>query len=406
MGRLDKESEGLLIVTNDGDLSLALTHPRYKIDKEYEVLLDKPFDPAHREKLLRGFHIIGGRAKMESIQLISGRRLRLVLTQGIKRQIRLMLYEMGYEVEQLKRLRIGSVELGNLPLGHSRLLTPAEVDSLRLATSPAATTKEPAARTAPGFRDLRPIDRRGKGPVRRETPAAKDERPAPRRRRTRRTSCPSRSNALLLAVNVPPLGDVPPLAANVPPLVANVLPLVVNVPPLVVNAPPLAVIVPPLVVNAPPLVVNVPLLAVNVPTSATNAPLRAAVARLHGMGGLLPRAHGLNAPHVPESAMSDASQNQPIAGKPPAEGRGSAMIAPNALIPARNVEHRAASVPHLVRNAAHRAANVQRLAPDALPPAAAGLPRGLSVQADAAPPNPVAHAAARATASRRGLTHR
>lgn len=183
VGRLDMESEGLLMMTNDGDLSLALTHPKYKVAKEYEVVLDKPFDPAHSEKLLRGFHIIGGRAKMESIQLISGRRLRLVLTQGIKRQIRLMMYEMGYEVEQLKRLRIGSVELGNLPLGHSRLLTPAEVDSLRLATSPAATTKEPAARTAPGFRDLRPADRRGKGPVRRETPAAKDERPAPRSER-------------------------------------------------------------------------------------------------------------------------------------------------------------------------------------------------------------------------------
>lgn len=180
VGRLDMESQGLLMMTNDGDLSLALTHPKYKVAKEYEVVLDKPFDPAHSEKLLRGFHIIGGRAKMESIQLISGRRLRLVLTQGIKRQIRLMMYEMGYEVEQLKRLRIGSVELGNLPLGHSRLLTPAEVDSLRLATSPAATTKEPAARTAPGFRDLRPADRRGKGPVQRETPAAKDKRPAPR----------------------------------------------------------------------------------------------------------------------------------------------------------------------------------------------------------------------------------
>jgi 23S rRNA pseudouridine2605 synthase len=63
VGRLDKDSEGLLIITNDGELSLKLTHPRFKIDKEYEVTLDRVFDPAHREKLLHGMHIIGAGPK-------------------------------------------------------------------------------------------------------------------------------------------------------------------------------------------------------------------------------------------------------------------------------------------------------------------------------------------------------
>lgn len=133
VGRLDMESEGLLIVTNDGDLGLALTHPRYKVEKEYEVWIDKPLAPAHREKLLRGFHIIGGRAKMEAVDEMKSRRLRVILRQGIKRQIRLMLYELGYEVEQLRRVRIATVTLGDLHPGEWRALTSAELASLRAA---------------------------------------------------------------------------------------------------------------------------------------------------------------------------------------------------------------------------------------------------------------------------------
>lgn len=131
VGRLDKESEGLLLVTNDGDLALTLTHPRYKIDKEYEVTLDKPFNPADREKLLRGFHILGGRAKVEELHRISERDLRLTLRQGIKRQIRLMLYELGYEVEMLRRIRIGPIALGGLRPGEWRQLEMREVQALK-----------------------------------------------------------------------------------------------------------------------------------------------------------------------------------------------------------------------------------------------------------------------------------
>ena len=140
VGRLDKDSEGLLIMTNDGDLSLALTHPRYKIEKEYEVLLDKSFDLKDREKLLRGFHIMGGRAKVERLEVLGPQHLGLTLTQGIKRQIRLMLYELGYEVERLARVRLGPLKIGEMRPGEWRLLTSREVATLKAAV-PAESRK-------------------------------------------------------------------------------------------------------------------------------------------------------------------------------------------------------------------------------------------------------------------------
>jgi 23S rRNA pseudouridine2605 synthase len=136
VGRLDKESEGLLIVTNDGELSLALTHPRFKVEKEYEVTLDKPFDPAHAAKLLKGFHIEGGRAKMDEITQISPIKIRVILSQGIKRQIRLMLYDCGYEVENLRRTRIATVRILKLRPGMWRMLSSKEISDLKAGRSP------------------------------------------------------------------------------------------------------------------------------------------------------------------------------------------------------------------------------------------------------------------------------
>jgi 23S rRNA pseudouridine2605 synthase len=144
VGRLDKDSEGLLILTNDGDLSLALTHPRYKIEKEYEVLLDKSFDLKDRAKLLKGFHIMGGRAKIERLDVLGPQHLGLTLTQGIKRQIRLMLYEMGYEVERLARVRLGPLKIGEMRPGEWRLLTGKEVATLKAAAPTELRTKEKA----------------------------------------------------------------------------------------------------------------------------------------------------------------------------------------------------------------------------------------------------------------------
>jgi 23S rRNA pseudouridine2605 synthase len=136
VGRLDRESEGLMLVTNEGDLALALTHPRFKIEKEYEVRLDRPFDPAHRDKLLRGFSIPGGRGKVERVEIASPQLLRLTLLQGIKRQIRLMLYELGYEVENLCRIRIGNLRIGRMRPAEWRLLTARELSDLQVAKPP------------------------------------------------------------------------------------------------------------------------------------------------------------------------------------------------------------------------------------------------------------------------------
>jgi 23S rRNA pseudouridine2605 synthase len=131
VGRLDAQSEGLLILTNDGDLAQRLTHPRYKIDKEYEVTLDRPWDPTLAPKLLRGVFIDGQRAQVARLHSISTTRLRVVLRQGINRQIRRMFHAIGYEVKRLVRIRIGNLRLGDLSRGHWRALTKSELAALR-----------------------------------------------------------------------------------------------------------------------------------------------------------------------------------------------------------------------------------------------------------------------------------
>jgi len=131
VGRLDAQTEGLLVLTNDGDLAQRLTHPRYKVEKEYEVTLDRPWDPILAAKLVKGIMLDGQRARLEKIQAIKPTRLRVTLRQGINRQIRRMFDEVGYEVKRLVRIRIGRLHLGDLPRGHWRPLSKGELDSLR-----------------------------------------------------------------------------------------------------------------------------------------------------------------------------------------------------------------------------------------------------------------------------------
>jgi 23S rRNA pseudouridine2605 synthase len=133
VGRLDTQTEGLLLFTNDGDLAQQLTHPRYKIDKEYEVTLDRAWDPSLAPKLLKGIFLDGQRAKIARISSTTPTRLRVVLRQGINRQIRRMFYEIDYEVKRLIRTRIGNLRLGDLPPGHWRLLTKTELAGLQRA---------------------------------------------------------------------------------------------------------------------------------------------------------------------------------------------------------------------------------------------------------------------------------
>lgn len=116
VGRLDKESEGLLVLSNDGALSQQLAHPRHKIEKEYAVILDRPFDLKLKGKLLHGIQTPEWLAVAERVW-IDGRKAKVVLTQGLKRQIRYMFSALDYEVKKLERIRIGSLVAPHLPLG-------------------------------------------------------------------------------------------------------------------------------------------------------------------------------------------------------------------------------------------------------------------------------------------------
>src|SRR5438309_8368834 len=131
IGRLDAQSEGLLLLTNDGDLAQQLTHPRFKIEKEYEVTLDRRWDSALAQKLLRGIFLDGRRAQIAQLHSIGPTRVRVVLRQGINQQIRRMFYAVGYEVKRLVRARIGNLRLGDLPRGHWRAVSKSDVDGLR-----------------------------------------------------------------------------------------------------------------------------------------------------------------------------------------------------------------------------------------------------------------------------------
>lgn len=141
VGRLDKESEGLLLLTNDGDMAQRLTRPSHEVDKEYEVTLDKAYDASHSSKLVRGIFIEGGRGRFEKVNILASNRVKVTLRQGIKRQIRLMFYDLGYEVERLVRTRIGDVRDSGLHSGAYRHLKPRELASLAAITKEAPPSK-------------------------------------------------------------------------------------------------------------------------------------------------------------------------------------------------------------------------------------------------------------------------
>jgi len=127
VGRLDKDSEGLLVVTNDGNLAQRLTHPSSKMRKTYIVTLDREFDFALAPKMKKGISIEEGFARMEDIYRVGPRTLKVVLTQGLKRQIREMFFKVGYEVKRLVRIQIGNLSLENLAVGQHRVLTQEDV---------------------------------------------------------------------------------------------------------------------------------------------------------------------------------------------------------------------------------------------------------------------------------------
>lgn len=132
-GRLDLNSEGLVLLTDDGALVHALTHPRNGVEKEYVVLLNAPLTTAQRERLVRGVASPDAVLRARSVEPLGGSRYRIVLTEGRKREIRAMAQLLDRRVPRLVRVRIGSLRLGVLKPGEWRPLTAAEVRGLRKA---------------------------------------------------------------------------------------------------------------------------------------------------------------------------------------------------------------------------------------------------------------------------------
>ena len=127
VGRLDYQSEGLLILTNSGDLIETLTHPRHHIEKEYLVQLDRPFNQEHIRNLLDGFHFSEGLARAHLVAVESKKRVLVVLTQGYNRQIRRMFAKLEYKVKRLERFRIGSLVDNKLAPGDYRVIGKREI---------------------------------------------------------------------------------------------------------------------------------------------------------------------------------------------------------------------------------------------------------------------------------------
>ena len=130
IGRLDKDSHGLLLLTNDGELGNKLMHPRYQKEKIYEVTLNKKFDQNFIKIMESGVNILGKKTSPCRLEKISTTSFKITLTEGRNRQIRRMCGVLGYKVEDLKRIKFGNIKLGNLEYGKFRKLSLKEIKKL------------------------------------------------------------------------------------------------------------------------------------------------------------------------------------------------------------------------------------------------------------------------------------
>jgi 23S rRNA pseudouridine2605 synthase len=140
VGRLDMDSTGLLLLTDDGDLTFRLTHPKFEKEKEYVVTLDRRLDPLDKDRFEQGLELEDGVTWPTRVKETPGTPLtyHVILHEGRKRQVRRMFGSMGYGVEALQRIRIGKLTLGDLPEGQTRVLSKSEVEPV---TAPEAHAK-------------------------------------------------------------------------------------------------------------------------------------------------------------------------------------------------------------------------------------------------------------------------
>lgn len=133
VGRLDKDSTGLLLLTNDGRLHNILSHPSFDHEKEYEVVVSRPVAGEALDKMAAGIQLSEGRTRPARIKRISPDKFRIVLKEGRNRQIRRMVEKVGNRVRELKRIRISNISLGGLKDGCWRYLTGKEKKELLTA---------------------------------------------------------------------------------------------------------------------------------------------------------------------------------------------------------------------------------------------------------------------------------
>jgi len=165
VGRLDRESEGLLLLTNDGDLAQRLQHPRYGVEKEYLAEVEGTPRQTTVRRLVSGVDLVDGPARAVSARVVGARSgraaVRMVMVEGRNREVRRMLDAIGHPVTRLVRTRMGPVRLGSLKVGRTRPLTPEEVRGLYEASAKPETREKPArpssgGRPAPPRRSPRP----------------------------------------------------------------------------------------------------------------------------------------------------------------------------------------------------------------------------------------------------------
>jgi 23S rRNA pseudouridine2605 synthase len=130
VGRLDQDSTGLLLLTNDGRLHQKLSHPSFDHEKEYDVTVERPISDGALLRMAEGMPILDSRTRPAEVRRTGERRFRIVLKEGRNRQIRRMVRRLGNEVVELKRIRVAAVRLGRLSEGAWRYLTDLEVKAL------------------------------------------------------------------------------------------------------------------------------------------------------------------------------------------------------------------------------------------------------------------------------------
>ncbi len=141
IGRLDKDSTGLVLLTNDGPLHHRLLHPSFDHEKEYDVTVARPIPEGALRRLAQGMPLMGTRTRPARVTRLSASRFKIVLQEGKNRQIRRMVRKVGHSVVRLHRIRVAGIRLGDLKPGQWRHLTTEEVKALTTPAKPQPRSK-------------------------------------------------------------------------------------------------------------------------------------------------------------------------------------------------------------------------------------------------------------------------